>query len=497
MSHIALPLSGRRWLFAWPVVWVACALAAIAPQSAAAQGAPPASPEPAAVDARDGAQRSSLDGAGASLWGEIPAPADSVRARLANRPLALWEKTLIYPYTVVKLPFRVATDALKGTLVFLDESQAIAKVTRLLAPKEIAYGVLLSARAGGASGFGGGATLYHNSPFSPDNRGQLRFETTSSGIRKVSLGVMTGVGASTGWELGAGYRKRPNTRFYGIGPDSREEDESFYTQELSWAGLGLRRQLGGAGVSVLGEALFSAVDSRGPNDDHQNQAIESVFDGRLPQGHADRSDGLTLSLTLEHDSAHSTGRPESGAVHRLRAAWFESTDRDQVSFWTYRAEAQEFIPLWYSQRALALRGLVGWVDPNGGSAVPFQRLLTNDDPDLLRGYQDFRWRDRGLLIATAEYRFPWWAHADPEDAGLDFYLLGDLGQVFGETDQVALRRLQASGGFGLRLVGQRGFLTRAEVAFSDEGSVFRLRADQVFQFMKGGLFHGRDPVPSR
>jgi hypothetical protein len=80
---------------------------------------------------------------------------------------------------------------------------------------------------------------------------------------------------------------------------------------------------------------------------------------------------------------------------------------------------------------------------------------------------------------------------------LDFYLLGDLGQVFGETDQIAADRLQASGGFGLRLVGRRGFLTRAEVAFGDEGAVFRLRADQVFQFMKGGLFHGRDPIPSR
>lgn len=496
--------AGRRAAGVWALcaaigvaagpAWVARSSASVPPTAAPAPGTPTS---PAAAGDGGGATASHPGAWGLSLWGPIPAPVDSVRARLANRPLALWEKTLIYPYEVVKLPFRVLVDGVGATIIFLEKSRTISKVSRLLAPKEVPYGVLLSAHAGGSSGVGGGATFYHNALYGPTNRAQLRFETTTAGIRKLTLGAMTGAGTDNEFSLGTGYRKRPNTRYYGIGPEANESDVSYFTQELTWVGTGYRRALRGSRVFVLGEALFSAVGSRGPNEEHQDESIERVFADDLPPGHADRSDGITLSLTLEQDTAGTTGRPEGGAIRRLRAAWFESTDRDELSFWTYRAEVQEFIPLWYSQRALALRGLVGWIDPNGGVSIPFQRLMTNDDPDLLRGYQDFRWRDRGLLVATAEYRFPWWTLAETEGGGLDMYLLSDVGQVFGTATDIAMSNMTASLGVGLRLVGRSGFLTRAEVAFSHEGGVFRLRADQVFQFMRGGLYHGRDPIPSR
>ena len=36
-----------------------------------------------------------------------------------------------------------------------------------------------------------------------------------------------------------------------------------------------------------------------------------------------------------------------------------------------------------------------------------------------------------------------------------------------------------------------------EIAKSEEETVVRIRGDQVFQFAKGGLFHGKNPVPTR
>ena len=38
---------------------------------------------------------------------------------------------------------------------------------------------------------------------------------------------------------------------------------------------------------------------------------------------------------------------------------------------------------------------------------------------------------------------------------------------------------------------------RIEIGWSEEGTQFRFRADQLFQFEKFGLFAGRSPVPDR
>jgi hypothetical protein len=42
-----------------------------------------------------------------------------------------------------------------------------------------------------------------------------------------------------------------------------------------------------------------------------------------------------------------------------------------------------------------------------------------------------------------------------------------------------------------------GFVFRIEYARSDEASVLRFRADQVFQFTKRGFLYGREPIPVR
>ena len=57
--------------------------------------------------------------------------------------------------------------------------------------------------------------------------------------------------------------------------------------------------------------------------------------------------------------------------------------------------------------------------------------------------------------------------------------------------------MTVSYGGGLRVESGRGLVFRIEYARSEETGVIRLRADQVFQFTKGGLLHGREPIPAR
>ena len=50
---------------------------------------------------------------------------------------------------------------------------------------------------------------------------------------------------------------------------------------------------------------------------------------------------------------------------------------------------------------------------------------------------------------------------------------------------------------GARLVSTDDFMFRGEIAFSIEDFILRLSVSQVFQRAKGGVFHGRVPIPMR
>jgi outer membrane protein assembly factor BamA len=102
-----------------------------------------------------------------------------------------------------------------------------------------------------------------------------------------------------------------------------------------------------------------------------------------------------------------------------------------------------------------------------------------------------------MLVGTLEYRWPLWVARNPGSMGLDSYLFTDLGQVFGNAEEISLDHLTESYGFGIRVVREDRFMARLEFAWSDEEFVLRFRADQIFQFSKGGLSHGRNPVPQR
>lgn len=428
-----------------------------------------------------------------SHWGVFPAETDSVTAVFHHPSPPAWQTVVDVPYHVASVPLRLVVGGIGATVRYLDERHVVYRIARLIGPRELPYGVVGSFSAGGLTGLGVGATAVHDAFFGPDNRFRVGGKTSQNGHHRALLGIELGIGHPRTTQLGFGYRKSPNARFFGIGPTTREADESYYSREMTWMGASLHQTLG-ANVGVEASVLYSQVHAFGPRDD-DDPALKDVYDA-TPFGYGHRSDGVSLGIALEHDDTAELGRPETGGYRRLAAHYYTETSRADIAFVTYRAEVQHFFPLWFSKRALALRAFYSWIDPVTGD-VPFQRLMTNDDPDLLRGYRDFRWHDRGMAVFTAEYRWPVWASSTVTGTGLDAYLFTDLGQVFGDPDELAARNVTESFGGGLRLVGSKGFTGRIEVGWSDEETIFRIRSDQVFQFQKHGLYHGRNPIPAR
>jgi hypothetical protein len=459
--------------------------------------APPGIPENAAtVGPTDATTRSAPNTRVASYWGMLPEPSDSVTARFQNLGKPLWEQTLLVPYRVIAVPFRCLASGAGVMYIYLDDHRYIRRLGRLIRPRQRHFGFTLNATAGGSEGWGGGFTLMHDAFLAPGNRAKLRVQATTDGSRRASFGFARGQrDRDVTNELGFGYRLDPAALYFGTGPWSRPEDKSYYKQEAGWAAAGHTLRWGRA-FALEGRAIASSIGAR-ETTGKKTPPLGDTFVGRIPPGYGRRSDAFSWSVALRHDTTHEDGRPVASGLRRLSVARTDEFDGEGNSFWTFRADAAQYVPLWNSGQSLAVRGFISWSEPIGGSVIPFQRMMVNDEPDLLRGYWDLRFRDRAMTALSAEYRWPVWAQDTAQGTGVDAYLLGDVGQVFGEPEQLAMEQLTVSYGGGLRFISPGGFVGRVELAWSEEGLRARLRADQIFQFAKGGLYHGRNPVPLR
>jgi outer membrane protein assembly factor BamA len=80
----------------------------------------------------------------------------------------------------------------------------------------------------------------------------------------------------------------------------------------------------------------------------------------------------------------------------------------------------------------------------GAGETPVQELSYLGGPELLRGFTEFRFRDRLAVFAQAEYRWQTW-----KSIGFVFY--GGAGQVAADAAELALPELRYTLGTGLRL----------------------------------------------
>ncbi len=431
-------------------------------------------------------------------WTSFAASADSsdsARAVFRDPPMPLVEAVFYWPVRVVAEPVVLLAAGVGETIEFLDNARFLKRVGKLLSPRKGPFGVVPTIQAGGLSGFGGGLSLEHDAFLHEGNLLRLRGSATVNGDTRLSLGTRFPLGEGEYFEFGAGYRNRANARYFGLGPDSKEADESFYRQQIGWTGAALRHSLV-ARLYWEADLLYSSVAAGEPRED-VSPSISTKFAGAIPFGFGEHSYGVSAGLQLLHENESGVGRTTRGGSRRVRVERYESTDKQSLGFWNYRTELQQFLTLWHPYRVLALRGFGSWLDPTGRDSIPFQRLMVNDTPDVLRGNRAFRFRDRGMIALNAEYRFPIFMKQDLGQAGADLYPLADWGQVFDDAHQIGLRRMAFSYGLGLRIESGRGLVGRIEWARSEDETTLLLRLDQVFQYTKLGFLYGRDPIPSR
>lgn len=279
-------------------------------------------------------------------------------------------------------------------------------------------------------------------------------------------------------DLYALVKDMPRLDFFGIGPNSREQDRAVYHYREAALGVDISKpvapnfDIGGAFETVLPRIEFI-----------QNPTIRSV-ERVYSEANAP---GIRRQPTYLHFVAfaglHSAGQPESRKInYRFLYHFYQDVTEHRFSFRRFDADLGHKFP--FGKNEVRIRGRVSFSETKGSQRVPFYLMQTLgganiENDDTLRGFRDYRFRDRDFGLLQLEYMRTVYGPINL----IAFY---DTGKVAPSIDRFNLGRMRHTYGFGMVIVPRRNdnVLFRFYVALgSGEGS--------HTYFGAGDLFGGR------
>jgi hypothetical protein len=250
-------------------------------------------------------------------------------------------------------------------------------------------------------------------------------------------------------------------RYYGLGPSALATDVSDYriqaTSAVGYASWQLRRSLAlSAHVGAMTRPALSA--SAGTFDRGHPDTLQLHAAGPAAALSA-QPRFVYAGLEILSDTRDQPGYPVRGAA--LRAAWSTYHDRPNAAlgFTRVEAEAAYFLPL-FGRGVMATRAWGVFSHTRDGHVVPFYFLPALGGHNTLRGYADYRFHDRHMVVVNLETR---WALFTAVDLAGFF----DAGNVAARVGDLNLDR--TSVGVGLRLHTRTTTIARLDMAHSREG----------------------------
>jgi len=307
--------------------------------------------------------------------------------------------------------------------------------------------------------------------------GVLNFQTSAqasfAGYQKYQLGLSAPALAKRRVSLAFNFTQNnfPQEDFFGLGSDSAAENRTSYRLETTeYSGsVGFRPirklELGGRGA-ILNTNVGHGTDLRFPS-------TEEVFEPETTPGldrqpHYEYAGGFAKFDSRDHPL-----NPRSGGLYEVEGGYYHDRNLGLYSFRRWRMEVQQYLPFFNERRVIAFRGKLESTDPNSTQQVPFFLMPTVGGSEDLRGYREFRFRDKNALVFNLEYR--WEAFS-----GLDMALFGDAGNVFQKVDDIKLNKLKTSYGFGFRFNTEQSVFWRIDFGFSPEGMRSFVKFNHVF-----------------
>ncbi len=256
------------------------------------------------------------------------------------------------------------------------------------------------------------------------------------------------------------YRYRPTMRFYGLGNETNRINRSISLDESGRAEAMLR--IGRSyknNVSLIASYLETSArvgynDSPGVKDVFPPDEVDMLFG---------RSRVAGLGIGAEMENVDDMRDPSLGLHGIAEVRHYRSTDGGGLDYRDWHVEARAYVPVFAKRRVLAFRAVHENVDPMDDSAPIPISLMPDTESDLrFVGYRSHRFRDRHLLLGSAEYRWLVWRR---------MWALGiaQVGEVASDSKSIRIADIHESYGFGLRYAFDEETTGRLTVANGTEG----------------------------
>jgi len=247
-------------------------------------------------------------------------------------------------------------------------------------------------------------------------------------------------------------------RYFGSGMGSREGAEADYTLSgTSIDGVWQRQFSPTLGVSLRGGWMNLGV---GPGHNAALIDVEDRFEPVARPGWDRSPRFVTVGGGLVWDRRDNPRAPEQGSFIGTSLRRFAAVSESDLSFTRASLDMRAYQRL--PGGVVAVRGLTSGDLAAEGATTPFYLLSSLGGPQTLRGFHPFRFADRALLHASAEFRVRVhrWIEVAP---------LVDAGTVAPSWSQLSASSIVLTPGVGLRARTDRGVLGRLDWSRGREG----------------------------
>ena len=211
----------------------------------------------------------------------------------------------------------------------------------------------------------------------------------------------------------------------------------------------------GAGVAYEDFDTGGASTSRHPS-------VEALFTTAEMPGIGADPTYVHSFLTAGIDSRTGPGFSRSGTQLQATVHDYRQQNDGPWSFRRLDGVARQLIPILHGNWVLDLSVRASTTDAEGSDMVPFFLMPDLGGAGELRGFSNYRFRDRHSILATAEYR--WYVQEYVEMA-----LFYDAGKVVPRKGDLDFTGLKSDFGIGLRFHTPGTTVLRLEAARSNEG----------------------------
>jgi Omp85 superfamily domain len=366
------------------------------------------------------------------------------------------------PARILLAPFRALAPKVDSGITYVENTEVLTKARELLRDPHVRP---LIGGQGDGSGFGGGVGL-STADSLPGMQLFATLRATTKKYTEMTAGIRSGTQSEKTEKfyvkLIGIHRLRPEEDFWGIGAGSPAVRTNYDLQERGAdLSLNLRPQSllqFGVGLNYSSNSIFPGKDPRFPTT--QAQFSPLVVPG-LGQGAA----LLSSYFFAEFDSRKGATNPVHAGYVRLGISSNDSVGRGDFGYWNYHLDTRYYAPMGSEHRVLAMRMLLEFNAPKGGSQVPFFRLARLGDRQTLRGYDTYRFHARNAAAWNVEYRFDL-------TGGIGAFGFTDFGQVFNDWSEFSSQFFRITYGGGLQFKSRKKIFLRVYVGKSEEGSRF-------------------------